>query len=176
MSNTIGTRTGEINRSLLVIALSAMLIGGFALAQQSEPAQHTAESLAAERAERQAQLDELMGSMAEEMAVIRDVKDPEKRKALMATHREHMREAMQLMRGMGGAHMREVMAEHLGPGMQPDTDADRPHHLHKRMAAAPRTELSDAERLIDLENRLDMMQVMMESMMEHHGEMNHGGS
>ena len=116
-----------------------------------------------------------MGTMAEEMAVIRKTKDRKKRLAFMATHRTHMREAMGLMRGMGNERMREVMFKHMGPGMEPETDSDDPWHVYERMAwSPPRAEMSDAQRLTDLESRLDMTQVMMESMMEHYGETNNG--
>ena len=42
------------------------------------------------------------------------------------------------------------------------------------MLARPQSEMSDAQRLSDLEIRLDMMQVMMESFMENYGETNSG--
>lgn len=176
MSNPITDRAGTIRGSLFIIALSAILLAGSVWAQESGPAEPTADKLPAERAERQARLDKLMDTMAVEMGAIRDASDRKERDALMAIHREHMHEAMRLMRDMGGTHMREVMAGHMGPGRKSPADSDQPHHLHKRIAPAARTELSDAERLADLEIRLDMMQVMMESMMEHHGEARDGGS
>ena len=67
--------------------------------------------------------------------------------------------------------MREVMAEHMGPGPAPVDDSGRALHQHKRMSHAQRrSHMSDARRLADLENRVDMMQVMLESMMSDHSE------
>ena len=168
-----------MRKLLVVAALAAGLLFGAARAQDIEPlsasSMPTSEdywtALVAARIERQAELDELMGTMAAEMAVIRKTKDRKKREAFMAAHRTHMREAMSLTRGMGGKRMREIMAEHMGSGMasdmRPGTDTDQPQHTQTRTPAArPRVEMSDAQRLRDLENRLDMMQVIMESMLE----------
>jgi hypothetical protein len=78
-----------------------------------------------------------------------------------------MYEAMDLMRDLGGAHMRNVMTEHLAPH----------HAMHHApgmagmgsgshmMMSWPRSHMSDATRLDDLETRVDMMQIMMESML-----------
>lgn len=152
------------------IALIAVMSTGTSWAQESDPANEIAEQWQAEQAERverQAWLDELMNTMADEMQAIRNAGNRDEREALMATHREHMREAMVLMRSMGGPHLREVMAEHLGDGMDPETDSDVPRHQHKRwVPSRPRNEMSDAQRLTDLENRVDMMQIMIESIVE----------
>lgn len=153
-----------------VIAVAVLLLSGTGWAQETDPADDMAEQWTAEqsaREVRQAKLEALMVTMAEEMQTIRSTKNRKERQELMATHRESMREAMGLMRGMGGMHMREVMAKHMGPGKGTSADSNRPRHQHKRaVLARPRAQMSDAQRLADLENRLDMMQVMMESMME----------
>ena len=44
------------------------------------------------------------------------------RETLMVKHREHMHEAIGLMDGMSGKHMREVMAEHTGSGVKQEAD------------------------------------------------------
>ena len=148
-------------RKLVFAGLSLALLVSSAWAQETDPDRDISDEWAAEqavRAERQDRLDELMMSMANEMAEIRATTDRTKRESLMAAHRENMREAMGLMRSMGGIHMREVMAEHTGPGMQ---------HAHKGMhASQTHPEMSGEQRITDLENRMDMMHVMMESMME----------
>ena len=158
-----------MSNSKIMIALVAMLATGTIGAQETDMSQEWTQQRAAERAQHaqdQSRMDALMGNMAKEMADLRATTDPKKRAALMKTHRENMRESMGLMRGMGGERMQTMMSEHAGPGMQhkDSGDASKPAHKHKRMIR-PRAEMSDAERLADLENRLDMMQVMMESMM-----------
>lgn len=159
-----------MNKLLVIAVPIAVLLFASAWAQETDPAQDISAEWAAERAQRaenQARLDGLMGTMAKEMADIRATKNRKKREALMATHREHMREAMGLMRSMGGMHMREVMAEHAGPGMKQGMDMGSPQHMHKRMnSSGPHPEMTTEDRLSDLENRMDMMHVMMESMME----------
>lgn len=158
----------------LIAALATLLLTSSGWAQETDPANDIAEQWSAEqtlRELRQARLDELMSAMAEEMKAIRSSENPDERQMLMATHRETMREAMGLMRDMGGAHMREVMAEHMGPGRAPAADSARASHQHKRKPhAQPRSQMSDSQRLADLENRVDMMQVMLESMMSDHSE------
>ena len=158
----------------VVVAIAALLLTGASGAQETDPANEAAEQWTAEqtlRELRQARLDDLMGTMAAEMQAIRNTSNRDERETLMNTHRKTMREAMDLMRDMGGAHMRDVMAEHMGSGRSLASDSDRPAHQHKRMTPAqPRAQMSDSQRLADLENRVDMMQVMMESMMDDHGE------
>lgn len=159
-----------MSNSKVVIGMSLLLLAGSGWAQETNPASEIAQQLQAEqmeRAQRQARLDALMETIADEMQAIRNSKNREERDALMVPHRENMREAMALMRDMGGMRMREVMTEHLDPAVNPKSSSDRPAHLHKRPPPVrPRATISDSERLADLENRLDMMQVMMESMMD----------
>ncbi len=163
-----------MGKSRVVITLTAVLLTSSVWAQESGPATKNDVQWAAEKAERadsQARLDELMSTLTEEMAAIRKTKKRTERQALMVKHREHMAEAMSLMRGMGGTHMRELMTEHMESGMGAGMQSDRPRHRHKSSGIRsyrPRGEQSDAQRLTDLENRLDMMQVMMESMMDTH--------
>jgi hypothetical protein len=152
---------------------NALVLVMAVLLTSSSWAQETSDQSAneqAKRTEQQVQVDEMMDTLAEEMAAIRGAKSQKERHALMATHQQHMREAMGLMRDMGGMHMREVMTEHMGPSMEPKPGAEHRRHWHKRTAPIrPREELSNAQRLTDLENRLDMMQVIIESLMEGQG-------
>jgi hypothetical protein len=164
-----------MNRSPMIVALAALLLTGPVWAQgETDPANEMAAQYAAEQAAREARqvrLDELMGIMAGEMEAIGSAKSRKDREAVMETHRKHMREAMSLMRGMGGKRMREVMAGHMDAGMKKKMTSADPMHQHKRMAASrPRADMSDAQRLTDLENRLDMMQVMMEALMNDYAE------
>ena len=163
-----------MSKSPVVITLTAVLLTSSVWAQESDPDSKIDVQWAAEKAERtdrQARLDELMGTLTEEMATIRKTKNRTERQALMVKHREHMAEAMSLMRGMGGTHMRELMTEHMESATGAGMKSDPPRHRHKGrgiQSYRPRAEMSDAQRLTDLENRLDMMQVMMESMMDTH--------
>ncbi len=160
-----------MNRSPMIVALAAVLLTGPVWSQETDLAREMTERYAAEQAareSRQVRLDELMGIMADEMTTLRSARSRKDREAVMDTHRKHMREAMSLMRGMGGARMREVMGGHMDAGTdhQRNTPADGKAHQHERgMMARPRADMSDAQRLADVENRLDMMQVMMESLM-----------
>ena len=163
-----------MNRPTLALALAAVFLTGPVWAQETDVAQEMGEQYAAEvaaREARQVRLDELMGTMAEEMEALRKSKTGKEREATMATHRKHMREAMSLMRGMGGTRMREVMGEHMAPGMDGKMAPGRQQHQHKQAGAGrPRADISDAQRLADIENRLGMMQVMMESLMNGYAE------
>ncbi len=157
----------------VVVAIIPLLLTAPGWAQDVDSANDVEQQWQAEEADRdqrQAKLDQLMGTMAIEMQAIQNADNRKDRDALMTEHRHTMREAMDLMHEMGGTRMREMMAEHMSPGAEPETDSDRPQHLHKRMAPArPRGQMSDAHRLSDLESRVDMMQIMMESMMDDHG-------
>jgi uncharacterized protein YicC (UPF0701 family) len=136
------------------------MVSGTAWVQETDPAKEIADYWRAEQAQResrQARLDTLMSTMAEEMEAIRHTSDQGERQALMVTHRENMLEAMQLMRNMGGAHLQEVVAGHLGSDVGSDSK-----HTHG-MPARAREHMSDSARLGDLENRVDMMQIMIES-------------
>ena len=147
---------------IVVITTATMLMSGAIWSQETDPARQIAEQWQAEqalRAEREARLNELMSIMAEEMEAIHEEDERGQKQQLLAIHRAHMHEAMGLMRDLGGAHMREVTEQHLGP-----------HHgemggHQSMMSSIPREQISDASRLGDLETRVDMMQIMLESMM-----------
>ena len=168
-----------MRKTMVVIGLTAGLLAGVAGAQEIEPFSTSAmptnedywAKLVAERFERQTRLDQLMGAMAAEMATVRKTNDVEKRQAMMTAHRKHMREAISLMHEMGGDRMRNLVSGHTGTA----GDADRPGYMQQRMPPSrPRAEMSDAQRLSDLEIRLDMMQVMLESLMEIYGDSSKG--
>ncbi len=116
----------------------------------------------------EARLEELMDLMSEEMAVLRATEDVQDRASLMATHREHMREAMALMSGMGGETMSRML-EHMNAAAPAATGQRPRRHVHRRPMVS-RSSMTDAQRLVDLEARVDMMQMMMESMLEQEAE------
>lgn len=80
-----------------------------------------------------------MEKMQALMAEINQESDPEKRRALMQTHRQSMREGMQMMKGQGG----------MGSG---------------RKGMSP---MGMEERMGMMEQRMNMMHMMMEQMMDH---------
>ena len=158
-------------RTLIVIfSATALLAAGSLWSQETDPARQIAEAWQAEqaqRAEREQRLNELMTVMSQEMEALRETGDREKHRQLMATHRNHMFEAMDLMRDLGGAHMREVMNVHLAPhrGMHDAAGMEGMGGSGHMMMSQPRAHMSDATRLSDLETRVDMMQIMLESML-----------
>lgn len=153
---------------LVVVAVLAWAMDNSALAE-TDPAAELSTRWAAEqaaRAERQSRLESLMVTMAEEMEAIRAATNPDERHELLETHRENMHEAMKLMHEMGGMHLRDVVSEHLGRASVSPEKADSPQHRHKQPPMSrPRAGMSDAERLADLETRVDMMQIMIESIL-----------
>jgi len=158
----------RVATSIAVFAIS-FAAAGTTLAQD-DPAAASESQWAAEqaaRAERQTELEALMATMAEEMHAIRATTNLDERAQLMEAHRESMREAMTLMSEMGGMYMHDMVAEHLGRGPASAEETDTPRHQHKRAPISrPRAGMSDAERLADLEARVDMMQIMIESIIE----------
>ncbi len=156
---------------VLIIAVTfiMMAMAGNLLAQETDPARQIAEhwqTQQALRTEREERLNELMSIMAEEMEAIDKASNSGQRQQLLVNHRIHMHESMDLMRDLGGVHLREVMTQHLG------SHHDVKHGMQKAPADArhtspsiPREQISDAARLSDLETRVDMMQIMLESML-----------
>ena len=152
---------------IVVITAATMLMSGAIWSQETDPARQIAEQWQAEqalRAERETRLNELMSIMAEEMESIREAEGQSQKPQLVAKHRAHMHEAIGLMRDLGGAHMREVTEQHLGP----HHGAEGGHQ--SMMSSIPREQISDASRLGDLETRVDMIQIMLESMMAEQAE------
>ncbi len=154
---------------LIAVTIIPMVMAGNLLAQETDPARQIAEhwqTQQALRTEREERLNELMSIMAEEMEAIDKASNGAQRQQLMANHRIHIHEAMDLMRDLGGVHLRDVMEQHLG------SHRDAKHGMHKAPGDAqrisssiPREHISDAARLSDLETRVDMMQIMLESML-----------
>jgi hypothetical protein len=142
----------------VTLTTAALLATGVAwTAQETDPARQIGEYWHAQevqREQRQARLDELMSTMATEMQSIRNASSDKERRALMAAHRSSMHEALTLIREIGGLHLQDVLSDHVGAGAK--------HVAH----AQPREHMSDSARLADLENRLDMIQILLESILE----------
>ena len=154
---------------IIVVTTVTMVMAGNLLAQETDPARQIAEhwqTQQALRTEREERLNELMSIMAKEMEAIDKAGNSSQRHQLMADHRIHMHEAIDVMRDLGGVHLQDVMAQHLGShhdvrhGMQ-----KAPGDARQISPSIPREHISDAARLSDLETRLDMMQIMLESML-----------
>ena len=154
---------------VIVVTTATMLMAGSLWSQETDPARQIAEQWQAEqtlRAEREQRLNELMSTMAEEMEAIHEADNSSQKQQMMAKHRAHMYEAMDLMRDLGGTHMHEISSQHLGPHQGSKSGAHMATGAHhSMMSSIPREEVSDASRLGDLETRVDMMQIMLESML-----------
>ena len=169
-ANDNASGSTEMRTLIVIFSATALLAAGSLWSQETDPARQIAEAWQAEqaqRAEREQRLNELMTVMSQEMEALRETGDREKHRQLMATHRNHMFEAMDLMRDLGGAHMREVMNVHLAPhrGMHDAAGMEGMGGSGHMMMSQPRAHMSDAARLSDLETRVDMMQIMLESML-----------
>lgn len=155
--------------TLSIIALMVGLLSSPIGAQDVDSAETSDGDTAAQiqgHLERQARLGEMLDIMADEMAVIRQMTDGVKREEFMVIHRAHMREALKFMREMGGEYLQDVMEEHIGSGVETGMKFEQGQHTKNRtVSPAGRAEMSVPERLTDLEIRLDMVQVMLESMM-----------
>jgi len=69
-----------------------------------------------------------------------------------------------LMSGMGGEMMTRML-EHMNVAEPAAAGQSQRRHVHRRPMAS-RSTITDEQRLLDLEARVDMMQMMMESMLE----------
>jgi len=105
-----------------------------------------------------------METMMQQMDAIHKTDDPEKRDKLLQEHGKSMQEGMQMMRGMGGGMMKGMMGEG-GGGMMGKGGSGMMKGGDKAMCQ--RT----------MEQRMDMMQMMMDQMMQHRqAEESHPGS
>jgi len=92
-----------------------------------------------------------MRAMQAQMAQLQTATDAAERQKLLSAHMQLMQEQMASMRGMGGGMMQMMHGgAGMGMGMQPGTDAGarQPGARHQRV-----------------EDRMDMLQMMMEQMM-----------
>ncbi len=154
---------------IIVVTTATMLMAGSLWSQETDYAHQIGEQWQAEQAlrvEREQRLSELMSTMAEEMDAIHKAGESSQKQELMTKHRVHMFEAMDLMRDLGGTHLRAVTMQHLGPSHGAGHEVQDAAGSHgSMMSSVPREQTSDASRLGDLETRVDMMQIMLESML-----------
>lgn len=101
-----------------------------------------------------------MKKMQEQMAKIRSTSDPAERQKLMAEHMATMREAMGTMMKTDGSGMGMMPGGGMMRGdAKKSTIEQEPNYMRGRMGM--------------MEQRVDMMQMMMEQMMQHQDMMDH---
>lgn len=98
------------------------------------------------------QMQEKMKAMQGQMDKIHKTTDPKERQKLMQAHMQAMQENMKMMRGMGSPMMKGG-GEHGGMMMRDMKGGMTEGDMMKRHAM--------------MEQRMDMMQMMMEQMMQH---------
>ena len=164
-NSTIATMS-FVRMSVLTLMVTIGAAGIAIAAEPMESPSEPAESIDATRND-DVVLEEVMATLADEMTAIRRTRNPEDRRHMMDKHRENMREALVLMREMGGEAMRSMMAEHMSVQDDMSQPARKRVHRHKQPpVSGGGSESGGPSRLTDLELRLDMMQVMMESLIE----------
>ena len=97
-------------------------------------------------------MQEKMTKMQEQMSKIQLTSDPIERRKLMEAHMQSMREIMKMMRGMSGGMMGKKKK-----GEPVTEDGEAMGGMQTGMMAHHKM----------MEDRMDMMQMMMEQMMEH---------
>jgi hypothetical protein len=131
--------------AILATVLAAQPIAGAAQTEKTGAGMRTDPGM-------QQQMIERMKTMQSQMEKIRQTTDPKERERLLAEHMESMHEGMRTMRGMGGGMMGMMGG---GPG-----GAMAGGSMHRPRGSGPQ----NAEMMQD---RMDMMQMMMEQMMQH---------
>jgi len=129
-------------------ALFALLLTGAVAVRADDP---PATSRPAVQTEALAQMQARMRAMQAQMAQLQTATDAAERQKLLSAHMQLMQEQMASMRSMGGGMMQKMHGgAGMGMGMQPGTDAGarQPGARHQRV-----------------EDRMDMLQMMMEQMM-----------
>ncbi len=147
--------------SIRAIAMVAILIIGqpiSAIAQDDEAA-----GGADERPIIMQQMHEHMQTMRQQMEKIHASEDPEERKRLMHEHMQSMRSAMTMMGKMSGSMMQSEQMG--GPGMNHGHQAQRCKEDTDQCKQM--NEMVDRQR--HMEQRVSMMQMMMQQMMEREG-------
>jgi hypothetical protein len=143
MSNHFVNLTAAAGAALLALTLTG------AIAARADTPSTTNQQVP--QAESLAQMQARMQTMQAQMAQLRTTSDPVERQKLLSAHMQLMQEQMASMRSMGGGMMQMMHGgAAMGMGMQQGANAG-PH------APGPRHQM--------VEDRLDMMQMMMEQMM-----------
>ncbi len=133
---------------MLAVAVTALLLGGSSLAQDTKSPQPKAAPSAA-ATDTNPQMDEQMRKMQSMHDKMMNAKTPEERRKLMDEHRRTMQDSMGMMNQMmhGGGMMGSGMMGQ--KGASGDTNAQ----------------------LQTMQKRMDMMQMMMQMMMDQQGMM-----
>ena len=145
-----------------VILIMVQIMGGGAVAAQpADPAQNirvTPRATLEAKLENEARLYQVVQSMNREMALLRDTTDSAKREELMNMHKRHLHETMMLLRMTAGDSMVRILNEHMPAAF----DRSLQEGAVTRGERTP-----DEDRIYKLEERIDMLQVVMESMLDH---------
>ena len=113
--------------------------------------------------EQMQKMQEHMKEMQAQMEKIRQTTDPKERQRLMQEHMQGMREQMKMMQGMGGCMMMRGM---MGGRQQGTATPGK-----KGSMDCPMMKGGDPGRGQEMmEQRMDMMQMMMEQMLQHQEE------
>lgn len=129
-------------------AVLALTVTGAVAARADTP---SATSQPATQAETVAQMQARMQAMRAQMAQLQTVTDPVERQKLLSSHMQLMQEQMASMRSMGGGMMQMMHGgAAMGMGMQQGANAGT-------RSPGPQHQM--------VEDRLDMLQMMMEQMM-----------
>jgi hypothetical protein len=159
MSNPFSRLNRTVGAALLALALT-----GAVAARADDPS--TANPSAANQSEQQAALIEQMQSrmqaMQAQMAQLQTVTDPAERQKLLSAHMQLMQEQMASMRAMGGGMM-QGMHGGTGMGMGSGMRAAGGGMGMRQGANAGQQPPGPRHQL--MEDRVDMLQMMMEQMM-----------
>lgn len=152
-----------MKKLMLSVLLPSLLAAP--VAQAADEEDHSAHHPPAEQGQANAAPDEMAGGMKmekmqeqmkkmrEQMEKIQATTDPQERQKLMEQHMQSMREGMKTMRGMGGK-----MGEKKDGPMMADGGKEKDGKPMGMMMM---------KRHKMMEDRLNMMQMLMEQMMEH---------
>ena len=154
-----------MNKLTLSLLLTAML--ALPIAQAADEEDHSAHHPGAEEGQaastpdsmagekKMEKMQEQMKKMREQMEKIHATTDPQERQKLMEEHMQSMREGMKTMRGMGGNKMGMMGKDK--PMMEDGGKEKDGKPMGMKMMKRHKI----------MEERLDMMQMMMEQMLEH---------
>lgn len=145
-------------RYLFLMLLAGAIFSPVGHAQNSDPAQDirdanassTYQALMAMR-ENEARMQQLIVSMRNEMAQLAQAKDRRTRQQLMSQHRGHLHEMLMLLRQTGGDSLARIMDLHTRPGSVAELSP----------SSTPEEDLQLLSR------RVDMMQMALESLLDH---------
>ena len=143
MKEKTNMKTTLLSAAIIACSLS---VPGVSAQEKSAPAKP---AMSMDMDKQMPQMQEKMKAMQGQMDKIRKTTDPKERQKLMQEHMQAMQENMKSMRSMGGAMMMGGKKDGMASGD------------HKGMAGGDMMKHHSM-----MENRMDMMQMMMEQMMQ----------